>query len=227
MKFSIRGGLGYQMLSLIACHAQAIEANDRIEAVTLYLGKYDDPINADIAIDYFTEMLIVDFPISKNYDEVQKTKFFDTKTIQLVLKHLDEIRRRIIIKDNDAEPVNGTILHVRQHDRPVVSIDYYEKIYVTVPIAKVIGDDGEFSRFFPTAAFSFSPDDAIDDWLSLYKSKEVIGGFSSFTLAAALLNPELRLRIIHPALWTPGTVAASDEAGMSLLLENLDNISWY
>ena len=148
--------------------------------------------------------------------------------------HIDKIRRVMPIKLNDMKPIAETILHVRQLDRPLVSVNTYIDIIVDKDGLEpwiIIGDDMKTLQNIIDSSESFvnhSPynNDSVREWFMLCKSRLVVGGFSSYVLSAALLNPGLEYKMIKKGKCNEEHLTGYDWKCLDLFVELFDNINW-
>lgn len=224
MKFSIRGGLGFQLLGLIGAWAVALENSATVSHITLNFGNYPEGQN-EANIDFLSQIVNLNFSINSVMG-TEKFKFFDEENLKLVFKHLPEIRRKIIIR-NHLPYEDFRILHVRQRDRFLVEVETYKKIFETTKPLLVLSDDSiDFPKINLDVVTNLKPG-SILDWYFCYRSKEIYGGFSSFTLSAALLNPKTKLYVIRKEdSVNAHLVSKSDWNCMNLITENMENIKW-
>jgi hypothetical protein len=138
------------------------------------------------------------------------------------------------VKLNDMKPIAETILHVRQLDRPLVSVNTYIDIIVDKDSLEpwiIIGDDMKTLQNIINSSESFvnhSPydNDSVREWFMLCKSRLVVGGFSSYVLSAALLNPGLEYKMIKKGKCNEEHLTGYDWKCLDLFVELFDNINW-
>lgn len=236
MHSHIRGGLGFQLLGVIGAHAVAIERAERLSSVTLNFGNYDDAKKYGDKFkcdrDYLSELLVPDFVLSTVIG-TNKFRFFTERNVGLVVKHLDEIRRRIKTKDpfKTRRLYEWPAIHLRLLDRRVVTNEVYERT-ISVDYGErchMVSDDydalrRDFGHFWQT---SIVPASEQDDWSFLHECSIVVGGVSSFTISAALLNPSIVLRIIDRKDSIEDSITKEDWRAVEALVDGTPNIVWH
>jgi hypothetical protein len=231
----VRGGLGFQILGLIGAMSESIENHDPISGLTLNFGHYPNA-NAYAGKfkydhDYLSYFFNLDFPITKQIG-TEKYPFFRPYVIRRVIQHLSTIRERLPIRPQYLPPYDTTwtAIHVRHLDRIVVSDTVYQHIIDEQLRCFIMTDDYEaaWNKFSPNTPISTNQEH--DDWLSLSRivnPRFVIGGVSSFTISAALLNPLLHLQIVSRRDSLEGPLTDLDWESVTLLTELVPNISFY
>ena len=232
LTYNIRGGLGTQLLNLMAAYGDAFDQDSDIEKIVLNFFNYPKGLR-EVNIDFISKII-------KHYLKVEtksgtdKFAIFNKDRIENVKKHIDKIRRVMPIKLNDMKPIAETILHVRQLDRPLVSINTYIDIIVDKDGLEpwiIIGDDMKTLQNIIDSSESFvnhSPynNDSVREWFMLCKSRLVVGGFSSYVLSAALLNPGLEYKMIRKGKCNEEHLTGYDWKCLDLFVELFDNINW-
>ncbi len=237
MRYNVRGGLGVQILSMIGCFADALDVGKTVSHIKLNFGNY--PIHKttnnqiwEPDIDFITPLIEFTSPVTiLNTVGINKWNIFSSvKRIEQIVKHFNTIKNIISVKEQWTGWIpfrsDIPIIHCRQFDRPVVSISTYKKIVDNVGYCYLIGDDREILRQVASVKGSVRSQSTIDEWYSLYKTgKQCIGGYSSFTLSAALLNPSLKLQIVRPEY--SQHLSPLHWKCVSVLISNFNNLSWY
>ena len=232
LTYQIRGGLGTQLLNLMAAYGDAFEKGKDIEKIVLNFFNYPDGLR-EVNIDFISKT-IEHYLKVETKSGTDKFAIFNKDRIENVKKHIDKIRRVMPIKLNDMKPIAETILHVRQLDRPLVSINTYIDIIVDKDGLEpwiIIGDDMKTLQNIIDSSESFvnhSPynNDSVREWFMLCKSRLVVGGFSSYVLSAALLNPGLEYKMIRKGKCNEEHLTGYDWKCLDLFVELFDNINW-
>ena len=232
LTYQIRGGLGTQLLNLMAAYGDAFEKGKDIEKIVLNFFNYPDGLR-EVNIDFISKT-IEHYLKVETKSGTDKFAIFNKDRIENVKKHIHKIRRSMPIKLNDMKPIAETILHVRQLDRPLVSINTYIDIIVDKDGLEpwiIIGDDMKTLQNIIDSSESFvnhSPynNDSVREWFMLCKSRLVVGGFSSYVLSAALLNPGLEYKMIKKGKCNEEHLTGYDWKCLDLFVELFDNINW-
>ena len=232
LTYQIRGGLGTQLLNLMAAYGDAFEKGKDIEKIVLNFFNYPDGLR-EVNIDFISKT-IEHYLKVETKSGTDKFAIFNKDRIENVKKHIDKIRRAMPIKLNDMKPIAETILHVRQLDRPLVSVNTYIDIIVDKDSLEpwiIIGDDMRTLQNIIDSSESFvnhSPydNDSVREWFMLCKSRLVVGGFSSYVLSAALLNPGLEYKMIKKGKCNEEHLTGYDWKCLDLFVELFDNINW-
>ena len=232
LTYQIRGGLGTQLLNLMAAYGDAFEKGKDIEKIVLNFFNYPDGLR-EVNIDFISKT-IEHYLKVETKSGTDKFAIFNKDRIENVKKHIDKLRRVMPIKLNDMKPIAETILHVRQLDRPLVSINTYIDIIVDKDGLEpwiIIGDDMKTLQNIIDSSESFvnhSPydNDSVREWFMLCKSRLVVGGFSSYVLSAALLNPGLEYKMIKKGKCNEEHLTGYDWKCLDLFVELFDNINW-
>ena len=232
LTYQIRGGLGTQLLNLMAAYGDSFEKGKDIEKIVLNFFNYPDGLR-EVNIDFISKTIEHHLKVETK-SGTEKFAIFDKGRIENVKKHIHKIRRAMPIKLNDIKPIAETILHVRQLDRPLVSVNTYIDIIVdkdTLEPWIIIGDDMKTLQNIIDSSESFvnhSPydNDSVREWFMLCKSRLVVGGFSSYVLSAALLNPGLEYKMIKKGKCNEEHLTGYDWKCLDLFVELFDNINW-
>ena len=232
LTYQIRGGLGTQLLNLMAAYGDAFEKGKDIEKIVLNFFNYPDGLR-EVNIDFISKT-IEHYLKVETKSGTDKFAIFNKDRIENVKKHIHKIRRSMPIKLNDMKPIAETILHVRQLDRPLVSVNTYIDIIVDKDGLEpwiIIGDDMKTLQNIIDSSESFvnhSPydNDSVREWFMLCKSRLVVGGFSSYVLSAALLNPGLEYKMIKKGKCNEEHLTGYDWKCLDLFVELFDNINW-
>ena len=232
LTYQIRGGLGTQLLNLMAAYGDAFAKDKDIEKIVLNFFNYPDGLR-EVNIDFISKTIEHHLKVETK-SGTEKFAIFDKGRIENVKKHIHKIRRAMPIKLNDMKPIAETILHVRQLDRPLVSVNTYIDIIVDKDSLEpwiIIGDDMRTLQNIIDSSESFvnhSPydNDSVREWFMLCKSRLVVGGFSSYVLSAALLNPGLEYKMIKKGKCNDEHLTGYDWKCLDLFVELFDNINW-
>ena len=223
LTYQIRGGLGTQLLNLMAAYGDAFSKGDDIEKIVLNFFNYPKGLR-EINIDFISKIINTDIKVDTK-DGTNKFPIFNQDRIKNVHKFIDKIRDKMAVKKTDQEPAGCPIIHVRQIDRPLVSVDTYKKITAHIPNSMVIGDDTDVLASLDTQTSPYN-NDSVEEWFMVYNSKIVMGGFSSYILSAALLNPNLSYHMLHRKNCKEGMITDNDWKCLDLFTELFDNIDW-
>ena len=232
LTYQIRGGLGTQLLNLMAAYSDAYEQGKDIDKVVLNFHNYPKGLR-EINIDFISKTIDHNLKI-ESVSGIKKFDIFNRDRVLKVSKHIEKIRAAMPVKVNDVEPKSETILHVRQLDRPLVDLDTYSDIFYGIEDLQpwiVIGDDMKAlqSLIDNTAAnVNHSPydNDSVKEWFMVCKARLVIGGFSSYVLSAALLNPTLNYKMIERDMCVQHHLSEEVWKCLDLFVELFDNINW-
>ena len=232
LTYQIRGGLGTQLLNLMAAYGDAFEKGKDIEKIVLNFFNYPDGLR-EVNIDFISKTIEHHLKVETK-SGTDKFAIFNKDRIENVKKHIHKIRRSMPVKLNDMKPIAETILHVRQLDRPLVSVNTYIDIIVDKDSLEpwiIIGDDMKTLQNIIDSSESFvnhSPydNDSVREWFMLCKSRLVVGGFSSYVLSAALLNPGLNYKMIKKEMCNEEHLTGYDWKCLDLFVKLFDNIDW-
>ena len=232
LTYQIRGGLGTQLLNLMAAYGDAFEKGKDIEKIVLNFFNYPDGLR-EVNIDFISKTIEHHLKVETK-SGTDKFAIFNKDRIENVKKHIHKIRISMPVKLNDMKPIAETILHVRQLDRPLVSVNTYIDIIVDKDGLEpwiIIGDDMKTLQNIIDSSESFvnhSPydNDSVREWFMLCKSRLVVGGFSSYVLSAALLNPGLEYKMIKKGKCNEEHLTGYDWKCLDLFVELFDNINW-
>ena len=223
LTYQIRGGLGTQLLNLMAAYGDAFSKGDDIEKIVLNFFNYPKGLR-EINIDFISKIINTDIKVDTK-DGTNKFPIFNQDRIKNVHKFIDKIREKMPVRNTEQEPAGCPIIHVRQIDRPLVSVDTYKKIIAHIPNSMVIGDDTDVLDSLNTQTSPYN-NDSVEEWFMVYNSKIVMGGFSSYILSAALLNPNLSYHMLHRKNCKEGMITENDWKCLDLFTELFDNIDW-
>ena len=231
LTYQIRGGLGTQLLNLMAAYADAYEQGKDISKVILNFHNYPEGLR-EINIDFISKTIDHDLAI-ENISGRDKFDIFKKDRVLKVSKHIEKIRKAMPVKKNDIPNVSETILHVRQLDRPLVNLDTYSDVLYDFENLQpwfVIGDDvkvlDSLLKCYVDASHSPYDNDSVKEWFMLCKAKLAIGGFSSYVLSAALLNPSLEYKMITRDICDQNLINEEVWKCLDLFVELFDNINW-
>lgn len=225
--YHIRGGLGTQIMSIFAAYAIAIETGNTVDKFIFNTGNYPPGVN-DVGV-WFAD----DFLEFKNRPAVEfckgtnKTSAFKEPNVSLILKHWERIKEEVHIKprlivDNNSD----FVLHIRQADRPIVSMDKYDALVSQLdllgPLVIVSDEEAVLKRY----DVDRNNDTTVDDWLLVLNSFRTIGGYSAYTLVAAMLNPNTELFIINRENSNADLLLESDWAAINKYVDFFPNIHW-
>lgn len=232
--YNVRGGLGTQVLSLFAAYAAQIQLRyDKpglvfatpIDTIILNKGGYPAGV-LDVGTMFFEDVVeFVDHHYLPKYsvsDGTDKLSSFREPNISNILNHWVSLSNGIVRKKSDITPNGNSILHVRQIDRPLVSMSIYRALYRNNHSDYIVITDSEAVRH----DFGGHMYTAIADWRTLINAKSVLGGYSTFTLLAGMLNRDLEVNIICKEQSVQKMMAPEDWSAVDRYVEAFDNINW-
>jgi hypothetical protein len=218
-EFHIRGGLGTQILSLYACYAIAIEKNETVDKLLFNHGFYSSDTKEPNII--FVDK-IVRFKQKPEFVIVQgtnKTSPFTTQNVNLIIKHWDRIQQEVLPKKK-LEQTNERIIHIRQKDRALVPIEKFDKL-ITSDVTVISDDPLVYQRYGIEAV-----DDTVKDWERICSATMVMGGYSTYTLLAGMLNPNMKLYFIRKEDCVSRMLSGEDWNALDMYVNAFDNINW-
>jgi len=231
MIYNIRGGLGTQLMSLFAVYADARIKNIEVSGIILNFGHYTWKLKEHSTnIDFITPTVTIGNDPKIIYkDGTNKIRFTQLYYSEVILHNINFIRAFIKVRHTDrnfAYPV----LHCRQLDAAHTSLTEYiriaDEILNNFNNLVIIGDDREkcleVAKRTQATMSGYADNDYMDtvlEWSALSESGYCVGGYSIFTLAAAVLNPHLELKLIR----------AKDPRWefLNFYVDNYNNIEWY
>lgn len=220
-EFHVRGGLGTQILSLYACYAIAIEKGQTVDRLIFNHGFYSSETKDPNII--FVDS-ILEFRNKPEYaiiNGTNKTSPFTPTNVGLIIKHWDDIQQEIFLKKK-YEQTNERILHIRQKDRALVSLDRFDSLVYSDDNYTIISDDPVVYQRYNIKA----KDNTMDDWERIISAKSVTGGYSTFTLLAGMLNPNLELSIVRKENSISHLLSDSDWNAIDRYVCAFSNIQW-
>jgi hypothetical protein len=197
MNLNVRGSLGTQVMEYLCGLAQLIEHDkcpNSLSKITINTANTVDHSK----VDYLSRIFNLDIPVVF-VDDSKKFGAFDAYSLENLIVHRKEINEYIKFKNPRPHNEAQNIIHYRNGDRQCLSDVYYQKIFKIIegensePIT-VIGNDKErMKTIFPESAKIISGDPnlpltAVLDWTTIRQAAKVTGGFSAFTISAALLS---------------------------------------
>ena len=231
LTYQIRGGLGTQVLNLMAAYGDAFDKGQDIKKVVLNFYNYPPGLR-EVNINFLSQVLLHKFDVETT-NGTDKFPIFNEERIKKVHKHIDRIRQVIPVVKPNQKPAGMPIMHVRQIDRPLVPLSTYRKLVCFFPRCMVIGDDvAAVSRVMisgETHGETFkSPhdNDSVQEWFMVYNSRVVVGGFSSYILSAALLNPRVQYLMLSKKTCSEDLITENDWKCLDLFTKLFDNIDW-
>lgn len=220
-EFHIRGGLGTQILSLYACYAIAIEKNQTVDKLIFNHGFYSSETK-DPNIVFVDSIL--GFRNKPEYAIVygtNKTSPFIKSNVSLIIKHWNAIQQEVFLL-KQYEQTNENILHIRQLDRALVSLDKFDKLFYSDINYTVVSDDPLVYKRYGLEYV----DDTMNDWERIISASSVVGGYSTFTLLAGMLNPKLKLSIVRKENSNSHMLSENDWSALDMYVEAFPNIEW-
>ena len=218
-EFHIRGGLGTQILSLYACYAIAIENNETVDKLYFNHGFYSSETKEPNII--FVDK-IVRFRKKPEFVIVQgtnKTSPFTHRNVNLIVKHWKRIQEEVFLKKS-IQQTNERIIHIRQKDRALVAIEKFDKL-ITNDITVISDDPSVYQRYNIEAV-----DDTISDWEKICSADIVVGGYSTYTLIAGMMNPNMNLYIIRKEDCNSRLLSDDDWNALNIYVSAFSNIRW-
>lgn len=198
MILNIRGGLGTQVLELLVGLAKARLKNEIVDEICINTG---GNVVSTVKHNYISELFSISIPVtvsdgtlkqnawtSENFELISDFQYFEPK---------HGLRLKPYIEKVVANPENDVIFHVRGKDRPVAHFEDYKLLindYQQFADERVdihlLGDDSDLVNKLcaVTKLTNISSDDPVLDWITCLSSSLLVGGFSSFSLSAALFK---------------------------------------
>lgn len=225
-EFHIRGGLGTQALSIYAAYAIALETNQTVDRLYFNHGNY--PSETKDANIVFVDS-IFQFRNKPEFiivNGVAKTSAFNVSNAALIIKHWNAIQQEVFLKKQH-EQTEKYIVHIRRIDRALVPIEKFDDITHMLTAANInydiLSDDPLVYKRYGTRQASNDP---VLDWETILSAKTVYGGFSTFTLLAGMLNPNLKLLIVRKECCDSSIVSDSDWIAIDMYVREFRNINW-
>ena len=224
MILNVRGGLGMQVLETMVGYAKAIERNENVEAIEISTGGNV----VDTVKHNFLESVIESNLSIRVTNSTLKQNAWSRENFKLLVKHYDEVRNKISVKDVNV-PLSFTIFHVRGKDRQLVSAENYLKILEVFDICSndffLLSDDYELAKKIKSQRSSLitfsNSNDPVRDWIMCTKTKSLFGAFSTFTLSAWLMNPEIYYTILGPKYNDKMSLAREYYEMLNILFEGI------
>lgn len=230
--YNIRGGLGTQIFSFLTCYAIAIENKETVDTVFFNGGNYiqDKSIIKDMDRIFIYDIL--EFCNSVNIPKIilvsgnNKTLPFKNPNAALLRKHWFEIMKNIKLK-RLTEQTEEVIAHIRGTDRALVNPERFlnpSRFDFIGMCQSAISEDIDICK-----RLMIDPNtDTLEDWYRVLNAKAVLGGYSTFTLLAGALNPNLKLTIISKEKSDNSKLIPDEEwKNLELFVEMFPNISFY
>lgn len=213
MILNIRGALGTQVIELLAGYARAIETNDTVDEIVANLG---GDIVPTAKVNYIPGLFVTDAPVGSSMG-THKQRAWNIKDFKLILKHREEIFKRIHVRKQDVACLDK-ILHVRVGDRQLISDDQYDTYWSKNIDLTQVGNSNHLKV----------RNDPATDWRLILNAKEVHCSISSFPISTFLVNPLYRkLRVFH---WSkhdgPGAISMDDIATVDQFLSIIPDGEW-
>jgi hypothetical protein len=186
-EIGVRAGLGTQLFQLCIGLAKYGNKLNAIHNWSTHIDRSENKLKHG-ASDYFiSDILTFNFHVDVFLNSIKPhlSPTIDLKSIELVKHNIDAIRKMILIKD--IENKNDVVIHNRQWDSALVKNDIYNEMHTQCVNSNIVTD--------------LNNNNAADDFLEIYHAKICIGTYSMFTLSAAVLNPNLTLRLIPFSYW--------------------------
>ena len=220
MIYDIRGGLGNQVLELLAARADAIERGDRVEGIRINVKASD---LAHVKTDWLSALFRLDCPVEK---VIGGAKMACWEKLPLILRHREAAIEGLLALP--PAPVPGALVHVRYGDRaPVKAETYASAILRHVPgDCTIVGDNPEVcEQLARDVCAAYQPADPVADWRRTVGAASVIGSISSFTLSALMFAPAKRLRWIG-AQDGPRPIPPREADGMAAVMRAMPDFAW-
>ena len=224
----LRGGLGTQILSFLlnlSVHGRSLRRvfynhSEVLQQQKIWDYSYQKNQYIDSCLNTHTLQ-----HISSTSGKTRLTP----KAIEHILINRDNILPLVNPKSS-TQTFSESVLHVRKKDFDTIQDEIYVEYIKRYNIKNIITDDKDYCKKFN---LNIEPLTDIEEWLSLANSKiECLGGYSTFTLSAAFMNPDLNLKIIPSDYWHCGQEAATSSRiaeGMQfvdLFVTNLKNVEY-
>ena len=220
-EFHIRGGLGTQILSLYACYAIAIEKNQTVDKLIFNQGFYSSAVKDPNIVFVGNILGFRNKPECATVNGTNKTSPFMKSNVDLIIKHWNAIQQEVFLLKK-YEQTNENILHIRQLDRALVSLDKYDKLFYSDINYTVVSDDPLVYKRYGLECV----DDTMNDWERIISASNVVGGYSTFTLLAGMLNPNLQLSIVREEDSNSHMLSENDWSALNMYVKAFPNIEW-
>ena len=140
LTYQIRGGLGTQLLNLMAAYGDAFEKGKDIEKIVLNFFNYPDGLR-EVNIDFISKTIEHHLKVETK-SGTDKFAIFNKDRIENVKKHIHKIRRSMPIKLNDMKienveidkdlQLNKMIEFERNRQLTRYSTLHYKRIYLSL-----------------------------------------------------------------------------------------------
>lgn len=187
MIVDIRGGLGTQLLELMAQYARAIDRGHKITGIRVNCGGESNDGAGNVLRDYVSEIFEqIPVPVIASEGIAKAGVFKSHGTLLSMLVFRERILRALgPLRCHDPAP-KLPVLHVRRGNYQWIPMKTYIA-YAKAHRVCVIGNIAADTAMVPGKNISSTP---VADWFAAFQAPEVIGTASSFLLSMLFINPE-------------------------------------
>lgn len=194
MQVYIRGGIGTQVLSFLI---EVAKHGDTINKVIHGFGGYKlTPERrlkeSSVGVAHLENVLNIGFDIEFTSSQSTSSTSITDNNIRLLARKIRDVRALVNQKKEKSE---DHVFHVRTFDSQLLSKENYTRM-CNLQNGLVISDNYDFVKELGDFKIP-TIDDTNQDWIIAANAKNLYGPFSTFTLAAAIINPEVSLHLIH------------------------------
>ena len=191
MNLNIRGSLGTQVMEYLCGLAQlAVDGKpfSSLSKITINTANTADHSK----VDYISQIFDLDIPVVIA-DDSKKFGAFDLYHLENLIIHRKDILNYIKLQEYAGFDERKALIHYRNGDRQCLSDEYYKKLFAiaqsnTVEQIAIVGNDKDRTmQMFPKHISNIQQTPVLD-WHTLRHANKVTGGFSAFTISAAILN---------------------------------------
>lgn len=213
--FDIRGGFGTQLLSMLAISAH-YKTNIAYLNFRVNVGEYKEDLAYIAALDGIRLANLLNIHIQFSRGTNKTSPFRDPYKQAILNKHVREINPFTLPEDQQ-----GSFIHIRKNDRQLLTDAEYETLQRNHPTFEVIQEPERFNLVD-------NLNNTVEDFFQLFSAKEIIGQYSTFTLACAILNDGVELHIVRPEDSNgPGKMSEEDWKFVDEVIQSYENIHWY
>lgn len=202
MQVHIRGGIGTQILSFLielALHGDSIE-----RVIHEFGGYHFSPERrlkeSSVGVSHIENVIDLSFDIVFEESTGRSSTPINKQTIKKLSEKIEDVRklaRQKIVNNFD------NVFHVRMYDSQLLSLENYKKMCSNLDDSGIVISD-DYDTIKTEIASDKIPniDNTNNDWLIAANSKNLYGPFSTFTLSAAIINPNINMNLVHHDYYT-------------------------
>ena len=193
MQIQIRGGIGTQVLSFLI---EVAKYGNTISQVIHGFGGYTlTPERrlkeSSVGVAHLESVLDIGFDLKFTSSQSTTSTPITDSNICLLADKISDVRALVKQKK---EPSKDHVFHVRTFDSQLLSKEDYKRM-CNLQGGFVISDNYNFVK--EMGSFKIPTiDDTNSDWVIAANAKNLYGPFSTFTLAAAIINPDISLNLV-------------------------------